>query len=93
MDEEIEEMFSSEAERYQNHFEIMVHAESDSDPEKCPCKGRGWVLSQVDVWVECPIHKGMIHPEVDQSEIETSIVEQSQEEVETFKDSDEDIPF
>ena len=34
-----------------------------SDEELCPCNGSGWVLSNLDVWVECPHHRGRQHPE------------------------------
>jgi hypothetical protein len=35
-----------------------------SDPDECPCHGRGWALSDVDTWHTCPIHfEGQLHPE------------------------------
>ena len=27
-----------------------------SDAKVCPCRGCGWVLSDVDTWHKCPIH-------------------------------------
>lgn len=38
----------------------------DEDPARCGCRGRGWVLSDLDTWHQCPIHgKGARHPEDD----------------------------
>lgn len=38
------------------------------DPRTCPCKGQGWMLSDLDTWHRCPVHsfEGMAHPEEDQ---------------------------
>jgi hypothetical protein len=36
---------------------------SNPDPEKCSCKGGGWILHPSDVWMECPDHPGRRHPE------------------------------
>ncbi len=34
--------------------------------ENCHCRGGGWVLSDRDVWYECPLHyNGQAHPEYD----------------------------
>jgi hypothetical protein len=39
---------------------------SDSDPDRCRCRGRGWILADSDVWVQCPAHHaGQAHPEVE----------------------------
>jgi hypothetical protein len=26
------------------------------DETECPCRGRGWALSEVDTWHKCPVH-------------------------------------
>ncbi len=37
-------------------------------PERCPCNGHGWLLSDFDTWHVCPLHgKGVPHPEDDES--------------------------
>lgn len=36
---------------------------SDPDPQHCDCGGHGWILHPADVWIECPCHRGMPHPE------------------------------
>lgn len=37
---------------------------SEEDPKDCGCRGCGWILSDWDVWVRCPLHyKGGPDPE------------------------------
>ena len=36
---------------------------SNPDVRKCGCKGRGWYLTDYDVYVECSCHPGRVHPE------------------------------
>jgi hypothetical protein len=36
---------------------------SSKDAWSCGCHGSGWILTQTDVWVECPAHRGLRHPE------------------------------
>jgi hypothetical protein len=38
---------------------------SNQDPEVCPCRGNGWILSDLDTWVQCPLHPQGPHPEMD----------------------------
>ena len=36
---------------------------ASSDPAECACQGKGWMLSNVDTWHQCPVHgKGVPHP-------------------------------
>jgi len=52
----------SELQAYYDAFRQGYWA--DPDPEACLCRGRGWALSDVDTWHECPIHyKGQLHPD------------------------------
>lgn len=51
----------SELQHYYQNFCANYWAHPDA--EICRCKGRGWVLSEVDTWHECPYHKGQPHPE------------------------------
>ena len=54
---------------YQNEAQREVAAisrgyVSEEDPRDCPCRGCGWILSDWDVWVTCPLHyKGGPDPE------------------------------
>ena len=33
-------------------------------PSDCPCRGQGWLLSDLDTWHRCPVHgRGVPHPE------------------------------
>ena len=37
---------------------------AETNPSKCPCRGRGWLLSDFDTWHRCPVHGGGVpHPE------------------------------
>lgn len=37
---------------------------ADEDPSRCGCRGKGWMLSDVDTWHQCPVHgAGVQHPE------------------------------
>lgn len=41
------------------------------NPNKCPCRGGGWVLNPRDFWQKCPIHYcGQEHPEYEHPEYE-----------------------
>jgi hypothetical protein len=51
----------SELQQYYDNFRAGYWAHPDAD--KCRCHGRGWVLSEVDTWHECPCHKGQPHPD------------------------------
>lgn len=44
---------------------LGANCASDSDPEKCGCGGRGWYLTDFDVWVPCYSHPGRLHPETE----------------------------
>lgn len=38
-------------------------------PDKCPCGGSGWLLSDYDTWHECGLHShGAPHPEDEDAE-------------------------
>ncbi len=42
---------------------------ADPDPHRCPCGGRGWLCSDLDFWVKCPVHgDGVPHPEDESDE-------------------------
>ena len=43
---------------------VVEHARNaaDPDPDRCPCGGGGWQLSDYDSWVKCPAHSGP-HPD------------------------------
>ena len=48
---------------------------ADEDPSRCGCRGRGWMLSDVDTWHQCPAHgRGVMHPE--EAEYEAEIREE-----------------
>lgn len=52
----------SELQAYYEMFKTGCWAMADAD--ECPCHGRGWALSDVDTWHNCPIHfAGQLHPE------------------------------
>lgn len=37
---------------------------AEINPSRCPCNGRGWLLSDFDTFHRCPIHgNGVPHPE------------------------------
>ena len=67
----------------------------DEDPARCGCRGRGWVLSDLDTWHQCPIHgKGARHPEDDHGDE----VEEGDEVVAPAAEmavvlGDDDLPF
>jgi len=60
---------------------------------ECGCKGHGWALSDVDTWHECPIHKGMPHPESEPEEPSDEQVEASQEAAMAAAFESDDLPF
>lgn len=38
------------------------------NPDACPCKGHGWLLSALDTWHQCPLHGHNVpHPEDDRT--------------------------
>jgi len=44
---------------------------ADMNLRRCPCRGRGWFLSDFDTWHRCPIHgKNVPHPEDNQTEFD-----------------------
>ena len=49
----------------QDEFRAMESGHwAEADAADCPCRGRGWLLSDLDTWHRCPIHgKGKPHPE------------------------------
>ena len=51
----------------QNYFnEMQSGAWAERNPSKCPCKGNGWVLSDLDTWHQCQMHgAGVPCPEND----------------------------
>jgi hypothetical protein len=46
---------------------------ASSDPWACSCRGSGWVLTQTDVFVECPLHRGLRHPDDHESVARTRL--------------------
>lgn len=39
---------------------------AEVNPTSCPCRGNGWLLSQVDTWHRCPVHgQGVPSPDPD----------------------------
>jgi len=54
--------YQNEAQR--EHAAISAGWCSEEDPKDCACYGGGWILSDWDVWVKCPLHyKGGPDPE------------------------------
>jgi hypothetical protein len=42
---------------------------AEVNPSKCPCRGRGYLLSDLDTWHQCPQHgAGVPHPETEMEE-------------------------
>lgn len=67
MDDRLDDTYGTPADErsaYYANFGRMVHRDALDDPDKCACRGSGWVLSQVDTWHACPVrsHAGP-HPE------------------------------
>jgi hypothetical protein len=57
-----EEKIMSELEQY--YEAVCTGYWADEDPAHCGCKGRGWMLSELDTWHQCPVHgAGARHPE------------------------------
>ena len=48
----------------QECLEFEVRSMAHPDPELCCCRGRGWVGTNYDTWIECPCHRGREHPEM-----------------------------
>lgn len=71
----------------------------NEDPNKCPCRGGGWVLSEVDTWHQCPSHySGQRHPEDDHDDeydrdVNAPEMVEATEAVTPAVVSDDDIPF
>jgi len=41
-----------------------ARSQVERDPERCGCRGGGWILTNRDVWHTCPVHHdGQPHPE------------------------------
>jgi hypothetical protein len=56
----------SELTQYYDHFRAGLAAPQGLSAERCRCRGKGWILSEVDTWHECPDHfAGQPHPEDD----------------------------
>ena len=54
----------SEHELYYSNFSTGYWAKKN--PKECPCKGHGWVLSEVDTWHKCRLHfQNQPHPEAE----------------------------
>jgi hypothetical protein len=48
-----------------NQWSLWAHPH----PDKCPCGGSGWLLSDYDTWHECGLHRhGAPHPEDEDAE-------------------------
>ncbi len=54
-------MYDSEASAY--YMDFSASQPWHFDPAVCPCRGRGWLLSEVDTWHSCRYHKDETHPE------------------------------
>jgi hypothetical protein len=40
---------------------------AEVNPSKCPCRGNGWLLSDLDTWHKCPLHSaGCSHPDAEE---------------------------
>ena len=51
--------------------ELESGAWATHHPSDCPCRGRGWIASDLDTWHRCPIHgRGVPHPEDEESEFD-----------------------
>ena len=50
----------------QEIIEYGIFAAAHPDEELCGCHGRGWMLSPLDTWHECPCHRGREHPETEE---------------------------
>lgn len=61
-DEDFDDGYSNEFQRYEASFDQCHWAEEDA--QNCPCHGCGWALSNLDVWHKCRVHfTGQLHPE------------------------------
>ena len=88
-------MFESEYSLYYSNFPSIVWENGSEDPEKCICKGRGWVLSEIDTYHECRYHKGE-HPEDYSNECPEDFGGQKVSEISGWISTpfeDDDIPF
>jgi len=47
----------------------MTSLWADESPEICGCRGRGWMLSDLDTWHKCCVHQGP-HPMEDELRME-----------------------
>ena len=48
----------------QEFNELQTGNWAEQNPSKCPCRGRGWLLSDLDTWHQCPVHgSGAPYPE------------------------------
>lgn len=55
------------------YAELQSGRWAEANPSVCPCRGRGWFLSDFDSWHQCQIHgRGCEapHPEDDDSRVE-----------------------
>lgn len=57
-------MADSEYGQYYEAFTARLAAGEGLTPERCRCRGNGWILSELDTLHECPDHyTGQVHPE------------------------------
>ena len=71
---------------------------ADSDPKVCPCRGAGWLLSDLDTWHKCPRHhtSDTRHPDDDyddDSAHEPTTNNNVTQHVSVSFDVDDDLPF
>lgn len=58
-------------------IDAEMRAAALENPSHCPCRGRGWMLSDFDTWHRCPIHEGLPNPDpeyLDEAETEAQAV-------------------
>ena len=66
----------SELQQYYDNFACVPSRWADDDPELCGCGGRGWFLSDLDTWHQCPAHgAGVLHPEIAEANWEQEVFE------------------
>jgi hypothetical protein len=57
---------------YQQYYQSMCTSYwAHENPSTCGCGGKGWKLSEVDTWHQCPYHgKDIPHPEDYEDELQ-----------------------
>lgn len=59
----------SELQQYYECFEARLAAPEGIPADRCRCRGKGWILSEVDTLHKCPDHyDGQPHPEDDEED-------------------------